>query len=181
MRNPLRTAIDRVEQANPFLLAHHPSCEYYDHHTITVYGADLCLGCFVVYPVGALALATLTVVRMAVPAAFAVETYVFYGVGAGLVAPKVLSTLAAGRHRRWVRIATKASLACGIAVVALPLLFRPADRLPTAGLVAGFLVAYVGYKGRTALDDCEGCPEAATFPNCSGMDLADRGDGEEHG
>ena len=130
---------------------------------------------------GALALATLTVVRMAVPAAFAVETYVFYGVGAGLVAPKVLSTLAAGRHRRWVRIATKASLACGIAVVALPLLFRPADRLPTAGLVAGFLVAYVGYKGRTALDDCEGCPEAATFPNCSGMDLADRGDGEEHG
>jgi hypothetical protein len=30
-------------------------------------------------------------------------------------------------------------------------------------------VPYVAYKGVTARDDCEGCPEADDFPNCSGM------------
>jgi hypothetical protein len=183
MRNPLRAAIERVERTNPFLLSHHPSCAYYDHHTFELYGADLCLGCFVVYPVGALSLATLTAARLVAPGLFDVGTLALYGVGATLVAPILLLKLVGGRRRLRVRIAAKALLAFGLAVFALPLVFRPVDRLRTFVLLAGFLVAYVGYKGWTALDDCQGCPEADDFPNCSGMDLdatgVDEWDGNE--
>jgi hypothetical protein len=173
MRNPLRWTIERVDRSNPFLLSHHPSCRYYDHHTFELYGADLCLGCFVVYPVGALALATLIVTRLVTPGAFGVETLGLYGLGAALVAPMVLLKLVGGRRSMRTRILAKAGLACGLAVLAFPLVFRPDDRVLTFGLFAGFLAAYVGYKGATALDDCEGCPEweQGEFPDCTGMDL----------
>ena len=59
MQNPLRVAIQHVGQREPLLLAHHPTCEFYDHHVLEVYGQKLCMGCFVVYPVGFVSLVTL--------------------------------------------------------------------------------------------------------------------------
>jgi hypothetical protein len=163
-----------VYERNPFLLAHHPSCAYYQHHTFELYGAQLCLGCFVVYPVGGASLAALSVAWLLVPGLSDVGTPVLYAAGAVLVVPKLAAKLLGGRRSLRVRILTKAMLATGVAVATLPLLFRPGDRLVTAGLLGGFLVPYVAYKGWTALDDCQGCPEREDFPDCSGMELENR-------
>ncbi|WP_435344286.1 hypothetical protein [Haloarchaeobius sp. HRN-SO-5] len=171
MQNPLERLVQYVWQRNPFLLSHHPSCAYYAHHTFELYGAQLCLGCFVVYPVGFASLAGLTALRLAVTGLFAAETVLFYAVGALLAGPLLVSkALVDVRSVRW-RVLTKALLAMGLAVAAMPVLFRPADRLVGGLLVAGFLVVYVGFKGLTALDDCEGCPERDDFPHCSGLEF----------
>jgi hypothetical protein len=171
MRNPLRVAVQRIGEEEPLLLAHHPTCRYYSHHTFELYGQQLCMGCFVVYPVGLLALSSLIVVRLAVPdaALFGLSTPAFYGLAMALIGPKVVESLSPGRWRTRSRIAVKALLAVGLALLAFPFVFRPADRLVTVALFVGFLIPYVAYKGLTALDDCQGCPQRDDFPDCTGM------------
>jgi hypothetical protein len=171
MRNPLRVVITRLGEEEPLLLSHHPTCRYYSHHTFELYGQQLCMGCFVVYPVGLLALSSLLVARLVVPGAalFELATPAFYGLGVALIGPKVVESLSAGRWRTRTRMAVKAILAVGLALLAFPFFFRPADRLVTAALFVGFLVPYVAYKGLTALDDCQGCPQRDDFPDCTGM------------
>jgi hypothetical protein len=169
--NPLRRVIRSVGERDPLLLAHHPSCEYYSHHTFELYDRQVCMGCFIVYPVGFASLLSLAVGRLVAPGlpVYGFETLTLYAVGAALLMPMVLSKAMPGSRSSRSRVVGKALLAVGLAVVAFPFLFRPAARLSTALIFFGFLVPYVAYKGVTARDDCEGCPEADDFPNCSGM------------
>lgn len=163
----------RLARENPFLLSHHPHCRFYDHHTLTVRGYDLCLGCFTVYPVGGVTLGGLLVLRLLAPGfpLFGLSTTGLYAVGAALAAPLLVSKALPGARSVRTRFAVKALLAAGLAVGFLPLVLRPADRLRTLVLVGGGLVAYVGYKAATAFDDCEGCPERESFPDCPGLDF----------
>jgi len=127
------------------------------------------------------------VVALATSHLSGVGTAAFWLAGAPLVAPMVAYKLLHRRGsrllfeviyrvgRQRLRIATKALLAVGLACFAFPIAFRPARRLVGAVLFVGFLVTYVGYKGATALDDCQGCPERGDFPNCSGMEFDDDG------
>lgn len=171
MYNPLKRVITRLGEEDPLLLAHHPSCEYYSHHVVEIYGQKVCMGCFVVYPVGFFSLTSLLLLRLTVLDATisAVSTLALYTVGFSLLSPKVIAKIVPGQRNKKTRIVTKAMLAIGLAFVALPFFFRPSDRVITALLFLGFLVPYVIYKAVTATDDCAGCPEADDFPNCSGM------------
>lgn len=175
MRNPIRLAIERLGETEPLLLAHHPTCEYYDHHTVDLYGYPVCMGCFVVYPVGVASLLALLVTRLTLPwlPVFDLATIAFYGLGFALATPMLADKLLPGRRSGSTRMAAKASLAVGLAFLAFPAVVRPTDRLLTALLFVGFLVPYVGYKGLTVRDDCRGCPEYDDFPNCSGMAFDD--------
>ena len=173
-------AIDDVDR---FVLAHHPSCEYYAHHTFEVRGVELCMGCFIVYPVGLVSLLALSVLDLTVPAVAALDVTVFYAVGFTAAAPMVGYKLLYRRGSRLLyeliyrtsehtlRVVTKAVLAAGLACLVYPVVFRPAVRLPALGLFLAMLVPYVAYKGLTALDECDKCPEQPEFPNCSGMNL----------
>jgi hypothetical protein len=158
---------------NPFLLSHHPRCRFYDHHTVTVRGYDLCMGCVTVYPVGGGSLALLLSLSVVAPSLplFALSTTGLYAVAGALAAPLVVSKALPGSRAVGTRLLVKASLAVGLAVGFLPLVLRPGDRLRTLAVVGGGLVAYVAYKGATAFDDCEGCPERESFPDCPGLDF----------
>ena len=175
MTNPIQRVLRRVGESDPLLLAHHPTCEYYDHHTFELYGQQLCMGCFVVYPVGLLSLATLVATRLALPGLplFEYPAGWFYGIGGALLAPMLADKALPDRRSGRARMAAKAALAVGLALLAFPAVFRPAVRLQTAALFVGFLLPYVAYKGLTVRDDCAGCPEYDDFPNCSGMTFDD--------
>jgi len=172
-----------IDDVDPFVLAHHPSCEYYAHHTFELSGAEPCMGCFVVYPVGLVSLLALSVLHLTVDAVAAVDVTLFYGVGFAAAAPMVGYKLLYRRGSRLLyeliyrtsehalRMTTKAVLAVGLAFLVYPVLFRPGVRLPALGLFLALLVPYVAYKGLTALDECEDCPEQSEFPNCTGMEL----------
>ena len=168
--------LDRVVRAvseNPFLLSHHPRCRFYDHHTVTVWGYDLCMGCATVYPVGGGSLLALLALVVLVPSfpLFALPTTELYLVAGALAAPLLVSKVLLGDRGVPIRLATEAVLAVGLAVGFLPLLVRPGDRLRTLVVVGGGLAAYVVYKGATAFDGCGGCPERENFPDCPGLDL----------
>jgi cation transport ATPase len=48
----LRISIRQVYYSvKPMLLSHHPSCEEYKNHTITLFGKKWCIGCFVGMPI----------------------------------------------------------------------------------------------------------------------------------
>jgi hypothetical protein len=171
MYNPLRRVITKYGEEDPLLLAHHPTCEYYSHHVVEIYGQKVCMGCFIVYPIGFLSLASLVLSRSTFLDAEigTIPTLSFYVLGFALISPKVVAKVAPGRRAKNTRILTKAVLAVGLAFVAFPFFFRPAERVVTVALFLGFLIPYVAYKGLTATDDCEGCPEVDEFPNCSGL------------
>lgn len=163
----------RLVRENPFLLSHHPRCRSYDHHTLTVRGHDLCLGCFVVYPIGGVTLAGLLVLWLLAPGSplFGLSTTGLYAVGGALAAPLVVSKALPGPRSVRTRLVAKALLAAGLAVGLLSLVVRPADRLRALVLVGGGLAACVGDKAATAFDDCDGCPEHGSFPDCPGPDF----------
>ncbi len=171
MRNPLRVVIQSVGEREPLLLAHHPTCEFYDHHVLEVYGQKLCMGCFVVYPVGFVSLVALLLGSLVLGdfALFAAPTVAFWGAGFALAGPMLADKVLPGHRGRRPRILAKASLAVGLAFIAFPGVVRPGARLVTAALFFGFLVPYVAYKGLTVRDDCAGCPEYDDFPQCTGM------------
>jgi hypothetical protein len=175
MKKPLKGTIKKIGNKNPLLLAHHPTCDYYSHHVINIYGIKLCMGCFIVYPVGFLSLMFLSSIRLTILSTemIAVSTLSLYISGFTLIFPKVLMKIVPGRRKRMTRVLTKALLAIGLAFVSYPMVFRPTQRLNTMILFVGFLVPYVGYKALTATDDCQGCPQADDFPNCSGMSFND--------
>ena len=175
-------ALDDVDR---FVLAHHPSCKYYDHHTFELRGVELCMGCFIVYPVGLVTLLVLSVLHLTVPAVATLDALAFYAIGVAAIGlmvgykllyrrgSRLLYELIYRTSEHTLRIVTKAILATGLACLAYPVVFRPAVRLPAVGLFLAMLVPYVAYKGLTALDECEECPEQPEFPNCSGMNLND--------
>lgn len=171
MYNPLKRIVTKLGEEDPLLLAHHPTCEYYSHHVVELYGQKVCMGCFIVYPVSFFSLASLLLLRLTVLEATirAIPTLFLYTAGVSLLSPKVVAKLAPGQRTKTTRILTKAALAVGLALVAFPFFLRPGDRIVTAVLFLGFLIPYVTYKGLTATDDCAGCPEADDFPNCSGL------------
>lgn len=171
MRNPLRNLIQNVGSSDPLLLAHHPTCEFYDHHTFELYGHKLCMGCFIVYPVSFVSLSTLVILRFLWPQfdLFEWHTHAFYIIGFALIGPMTVSKALPFSRSSRVRITGKVLLAVGLALVAFPFVYRPGFRLLTAGLFVGVLLPYIVHKGLTARDDCRGCPEADEFPDCSGM------------
>ena len=171
MFNPLRALIERLGENEPLLLSHHPVCEYFAHHTVELYGQRVCMGCVVVYPTAFLTLLALVVGRVIVPdlPLYGLQTTALIGVSIGLITPLVAGKLSPVSLSARQRIIGKALLAVGLAVLAVPIVFRPTDRIVTAALFVGFLVPYVCYKALTVRDDCEGCPEADAFPNCTGM------------
>lgn len=171
MYNPIERVITRVGEDDPLLLAHHPTCEYYSHHVITLYGQKVCMGCFIVYPVSFASLVTLLGLRLTVldDTLQAISTVTIFSIGGVLLLPKVVAKIAPGARTQKTRMVTKAVLAVGLAFIAFPFFFRPGERLITAAIFLGFLVPYVIYKGLTVTDDCAGCPEADDFPNCSGL------------
>jgi hypothetical protein len=175
MWHPLRTTIQRLGESEPLLLAHHPTCDYYDHHTFDLYGQEVCMGCFVVYPVGVATLATLVATRLAVPSLplFGLDALAFWLAGFALATPMLADKALPGRRSGRTRMVAKAVLAVGLALLSFPAVFRPAVRLQTAALFVGFLVPYVAYKGLTVREDCAGCPEYDDFPDCSGMRFDD--------
>jgi len=185
MRDAIARRVAELRESQPLYLTHHPSCAYYDHHTFEVAGIGLCMGCFIVYPVAALSLLALTAVELTTPYLAGVGTPGFWLAGAALLAPMVTYKLCYRRGSKYLfeviyrvgqqrlRMANKALLAVGLATLAFPVLFRPTNPLVSGLLFVGFVVAWVGYKGATALDECEGCPEQGDFPNCSGLDFDD--------
>jgi hypothetical protein len=173
MWNPLRRLITRVGQSDPLVLRHHPECTRYSHHTFGLYGQQVCMGCFIVYPVGFVSLSSLLLARLLAPEfpLFDADTLALYAAGLGLAGPKVVAKLLPGHRSHPTRVGTKVLLAVGLALVAFPFFFRPGARLSSLALFLGFLIPYVGYKALTAVDECKGCPYEEEFPNCPGMEF----------
>lgn len=173
MKNPLRWIIESIAERNPMYLSHHPTCNYYNHHTFTLYNHQLCMGCFIVYPVAFFSLLIITSAWFFLPESIfsQIKTYYFYTIGSLFVLPIMVNKAIFKNNKKRIRIAMKISLAVGLGIISFPLISRPDNRIVTASLLLFLLIPYLGYKAITALDDCEGCPEKEDFPNCSGLDF----------
>jgi len=173
MKNPLRWMIHRIAAKDPLLLSHHPTCKYYNHHTFTLYGTQLCMGCFIVYPVSLMTLLVISVGWLLFPEfrIFTTSGPMYYIVGGIFAAPIVVNKVRSGSRSKRTRIITKTILAIGLGIAAFPFISQPEYRLHTFVLFVMCLVPYIAHKGLTARDDCQGCPEIDDFPDCSGFDF----------
>jgi hypothetical protein len=123
-------------------LAHHPDLPSLRADVFRVAGARLCVGCFTAYPV--FAATFLAAWLWPVPAAVA------WPAGLGLAALQAIST--AGWTRwRWLKVAVKAGLGAGAALLAHAILAASwAPLLKSLAVAAGGLVALASAQPRLA-------------------------------
>ncbi|MFO7619528.1 MAG: hypothetical protein R6W91_07765, partial [Thermoplasmata archaeon] len=151
----------------PFLLAHHPSCKYFEHHTIVVRGRRLCMGCFVMYPVAAMSLAVLWILNIIAPLDslfLLMMAVVLFGING------VRKLLFKDNFRKAIHIIFRAELGVTLALAIMSIaLARGNERLFIAIFVLAVAIVYNAYNGKRNLAVCKTCPQHHLFPRCEGL------------
>ena len=148
---------------NPFLLAHHPSCEYFSGHTLNFRGWRLCLGCFVIYPSAIVSLISLFVLSN-----FFTFSYMdmFYGALA-FFGINLIRKLAFRDH-----LGIRAQIVFRIILALMLTAIWLAPNNEQIYFIGMFLAVAIGYNlfnGKKYIGTCKNCPQYDKFPKCEGL------------
>ncbi len=150
----------------PIVLAHHPSCEKFSHHTFTFRGRKLCLGCFVMYPTAAVALACLLLVNSVSSLnylALLVTSIALFGTNA------LRKIALRDRIPQWGHVFFRIVLGITLALAIMSIIRAPGDLvLPVAVLVAAVAATYNILNGFNTMNICRKCSQYTIFPHCEG-------------
>ena len=152
---------------NPFLLAHHPSCEYFSHHIIDFRGWKLCMGCFVIYPTAIITLMVMYLLSEFITldylAAFVVALTMF-GINA------IRKIVFKDRLAKNIQVCFRVVLGLSLAFMLVSMWLAP--RPEQYYLIAMFLAVAIGYNllnGGRMLKTCKECQNYPEFPGCEGL------------
>ena len=157
---------------NSFLLAHHPSCEYFSNHTLNFRGWRLCLGCFVIYPSAIISLAVLSVLLNYLNfdyLAMFIGSVIFFGIN--LIRKIVFKDNLQKRFQIVFRVILGISLALVLTAIWLA---PQTHRLYIMSLFLAIAIGYNVYNGKKYLNTCKACSQYPDFPKCEGLASQDK-------
>ena len=141
----------------PILLAHHPLCGKFDDHMLSIRGRKVCRGCITVYPMAALVLTALLLLRPAFELAFVLSLAFFC-----LQLPRFFV-----RNNK-TSIAFNIMLGGSLASVLYSAIVCPDElRVFIYPFIAFVIVTFEYLKGKRMMDKCHDCPEHHHFPKCA--------------
>jgi len=148
----------------PILLSHHPLCERFEEHVVTIKGVPLCRGCLIVYPTAAAVLLSLYLLRMHLHLThweYLIASFVFFSVNA---ARKLLALKGAA-----VQNVSRACLGASLALAVMAVLRAPTftSKAVVMTVVLASAITFNVVNGIKTLRTCRGCPDHANFPLCS--------------
>lgn len=152
---------------NPFMLAHHPSCDKFSDHTLNFGGLRLCMGCFVIYPTAAAALAVLYLasgtIQLDYMPAFWIALILF-GVNA------IRKTVIKDRLPKGIQIVFRIILGMSLAFMMASIWLAPVpEQFHLITLLLAFAIVYNLINGRKMVNTCKECPNYSEFPKCRGL------------
>ena len=152
---------------NPFLLAHHPSCESFSNHTLNIRGWRLCLGCFVIYPSAIVSLLVLFVLLNYFAfdyMAMFIGSVIFFGIN--LIRKIVFKDNLQKRTQVVFRMILGLSLAFILTAIWLA---PPTQRLYIILLFLSIAIGYNLFNSKKMLKTCKECSRYPEFPKCEGL------------
>ena len=152
---------------NPFLLAHHPSCDKFSHHTFSITDWRLCLGCFVIYPT-----AVISLIILYLGSQFYI--YDYYWLFSAAIVFFCLNLLRKSLFRDEVRqsihVISRMMLGISLALILVSIWLAPKPQ--NIIILTLLLTVAIGYNllnGRKYLKTCKTCSQYDKFPRCEGL------------
>lgn len=159
--------LKRYLEENPFLLAHHPSCDYFSHHTLDFRGWKLCMGCFVIYPTAAASLSVIFLLSSHITLdylAFFTVALAMFGLNS------IRKIIYRDELPKNIQVAFRVVLGISLASMLASMWLAP--RPEQYFLLGLFLAVAVGYNllnSRKMLSTCKKCQHYPEFPKCQGL------------
>jgi hypothetical protein len=151
---------------NSIVLAHHPSCKNFSHHTFNFHGRRLCMGCFIMYPSAAASLAVLLILNNYFHLdyfALLISSLVLFGVNA------IRKLLLKDNIKKWAHVFFRIMLGFTLALAIMSIIRAPEDRqIQVAVFVLAVAVIYNFYNGMRNMNICKKCGQYSSFPHCEG-------------
>jgi len=164
-----RTRVGQFFRAiQPILLRHHPLCEQFDSHTMTIVGKNVCIGCFAGIPawIATIAAGFATGLFFILPP----ETLVMIG---GILCLFLLFGKGPLSHNKKIKILTKVLVGAGMAFF-VGAIWGSLGRTPAAAFWT-FILLQVALallnlqRGIAMYATCKRCEYAADWGTCPGM------------
>jgi len=152
---------------NPFLLAHHPSCDTFSNHILNVRGWQLCLGCFVIYPSAAIALALLFFLSDFHSIDYLIAFYLalaMFGVNS------VRKIIYKDNLPKKVQVVFRVVLGISLAFILYSMWLAPRpEQYVIIGLFLAIAIGYNLFNSKKMLKICKECNQYPDFPKCEGL------------
>jgi hypothetical protein len=175
MRRVIRHPLTFLKATDPFISSHHPSCNHFEHHMVTIRGRKWCIGCtFNSISFFGTMFALFLIWLFAEP--LLVRFYLFWG-GVGLSILYFLVSLSGvTENRKPAKIGSKFLLGSGFASISWStLLFEGvfAHLVPKALFI---LMLYFGFitilnikRSFEIFEECEACEYKMRWSKCPGF------------
>jgi len=153
--------------SEPFLLAHHPSCKNFEHHTIEFRGRKLCMGCFITYPSVALTLVFLYILN----GLYALDHYFLLALALVLFGINLIRKMIfKDNFRKGIHVIFRAELGIMLALALMSIVLANGNERILIGVFAiTVAIVYNLYNGWRNLRTCKTCPQYIVFPKCDGL------------
>jgi hypothetical protein len=175
MRRVIRHPLNFLRATDPFISSHHPACDHFEHHQVTIRGRKWCIGCtFNSISFFATMLALLVV--WFIDATLLIRFYLFWG-GIGFTLLYFLVSLSGvAEERKRVKVGSKFLLGGGFAGICWSTLLY--EGLFTYLLPKIFLILmlYLGFitllnikRSLEIFKECEDCEFKMRWSKCPGF------------
>ena len=152
---------------NPFLLAHHPSCDKFSHHTLNYRGWKLCMGCFIIYPSAIITLAMLFFLQNLHSIDYLIAFYialVMFGINS------IRKIVFKDNLPKKVQIVFRIILGISLAYILYSIWLAPQpEQYYLIGMFLAIAIGYNLFNSKKMLKTCKECEQYPEFPKCEGL------------
>ncbi len=152
---------------NPFLLAHHPSCDAFSNHTLNIRGWKLCLGCFVIYPSAIIALALLFLLSDFHSIDYLMAFYISLAM---FLVNSIRKIVYKDNLPKSSQIVFRVILGISLASILYSIWLAPEPELyMIIGMFLAIAIGYNIFNSKKMLNTCKECEQYPDFPKCEGL------------
>ncbi len=152
---------------NPFLLAHHPSCDIFSSHTLNIRGWRLCLGCFVIYPSAVIALALLFFLSDLHSIEYLMAFYIALAM---FLINSIRKIVYKDKLPKSMQIVSRVILGISLASILYSIWLAPQpEQYILIGMFLAIAIGYNLFNSKKMLKTCKECNQYPNFPKCEGL------------
>ena len=175
MRRVIRHPFIFLRATDPFITSHHPACDHFDHHQVTIWGRKWCIGCTFNSISFFSAMLALLVIWW-YDESLLVRFYLFWG-GVGFSILYFLVTLSGiSDERKKVKVGSKFLLGSGFAGICWSILLYEGLLTNIVSKVFIILMLYFGFitmlnikRSLEIFKECEDCEYKMRWSKCPGF------------
>ena len=175
MRRVIRHPLLFLKATDPFISSHHPACNHFDSHSVTIRGRKWCIGC-TFNSISFFGAMIILFAMWLIDDTFFVRFYLFWGGVTLSIFYFLLSASNIAENRKRAKIASKFLLGFGFAFVCWSVLLYEGLFTNLVPKILLILMLYFGFvtilnikRSLEIFKECEGCEFKMRWSKCPGF------------